>query len=65
MSSINDSSSSATSSPDEFEVLPKKVGPSIPRLDTIDCGHIEVQRNDDLRTIDRIRWVSKVQKIKG
>jgi hypothetical protein len=64
MSSINDPSSSVTPSLDEFEVLLKRVGPSISCSDTIVCGHIEVQRSDDLRTIDKICWVSKEQKIK-
>jgi hypothetical protein len=36
----------ATSRSDEFEVLMKRVGTSIPRSETYNCAHIEVQRSD-------------------
>jgi hypothetical protein len=40
-------SSSPAALSDAYQVKLKRVGPSISYPDTIDCGHIEVQRSED------------------
>jgi hypothetical protein len=40
-------SSSPAALSDAYDVPLKRVGPSISRSDTVNCGHIEVQRSED------------------